>query len=490
MLFGMQSAFADSFLMAGFDGENSSHNWETNDFFQRMQDQTGITFSFDEYTDSGKWQEAKDTMFSSGVLPDVLFKASLTQEEQMKYTEDGQLIDLLPLLQTYAPNLWALLQEHPQWLSAITLPNGMVAALPTINQLPLENAMWINQTWLDNLGLTAPATMEELETVLQAFLTKDPNQNGKNDEIPLSFLGPWDLKFLAHAYGLVANDYNIYVDENGAVQFMPLQASFLDFLQELASLYSQGLLDQNGFTTADALRSVSDEDADVTYGMFFGPNPYTLFPVTLGEQYTLLPPLSYQGKQQYRDIFGPVTGGTFAITSACEDPGAILGWVDVLYTPEGAVQAMAGIKDKDYTVDSDGLWEYAVDLRTESSYILYDLSIYDSGIMPWLFPVDFYAAYQLDSLHAVTQALLELQSKVVSPFPYYYVLSQDQRNYIDPLQLALGKYVDESIAKFTIGELDIHSQADIQAFYDGLNELGVQQFTAFWQEIYDRQLIP
>lgn len=489
LLCGVQIASASTFTLAGFDGQDSSHNWDDNQFFVRMQEKTGVSFQFSQYTDYDKWQQAKNEMFTSGNLPDVLFKADLSVEEQQRYSSEGLLIDLLPLLQANAPNLWALFQSNPEWLKAVTLPDGKVVALPTINTLPTENAMWINQTWLDALGLSKPTDLDSLIAVLTAFQTKDPNNNGRQDEIPLSFLGPWDLKFLAHAFGLVANDYNIYVDEAGQVRFMPLEDKFIDFLKALASMYKQGLLDQSGFTTADSLRAVSDSKATVTYGMFFGPNPFHLFPIDLGAQFTLLEPLAYNGRQVYRDIFGPVTTGSFAITSACQHPEELLAWVDTLYSRDGAVEAMAGAEGKDYHWNEDGTWSYAADLQTESSYILYDLSIYDSGNMPWLFPVDFYAAYDTESLRKTTDSLLGLQPFLVSPFPYFYVLSTDQRNFIDPKQLALGAYVDESIAKFVLGELDINAKDDIDAFYSGLNERGVQDFVSFWQEIYDQQRI-
>ncbi len=156
--------------------------------------------------------------------------------------------------------------------------------------------------------------------VLTAFKTGDPNQNGKTDEIPLAFLGPWDLKFLSHAVGLVANDYNIYLDESGTVRFMPDEDGYVDLLQKLSALNAAGLTDPDGFTTADSLRMVTDDDADVTYGVLFGPNPMNLLPYTLGEQYELLEPLTYEGKQVYRDLGGSVMRGAFAITSACDDP--------------------------------------------------------------------------------------------------------------------------------------------------------------------------
>ena len=119
-----------TFSMAGYDGEDSNHDWETNQFFVRMQERTGISFTFQEYKSSAEWQKAKDQMFAAGELPDVLFKASLTSEELIRYTESGQLIDLKPLLEENAPHLWALLTENPEWMEAITLPNGKIGALP------------------------------------------------------------------------------------------------------------------------------------------------------------------------------------------------------------------------------------------------------------------------------------------------------------------------------------------------------------------------
>ena len=105
-----------TFSMAGYDGEDSNHDWKTNQFFARMQERTGISFTFQEYKSSSDWQKAKEQMFATGELPDVLFKASLTSEELIRYTDSGQLIDLKPLLEENAPHLWTLLTENPDWM--------------------------------------------------------------------------------------------------------------------------------------------------------------------------------------------------------------------------------------------------------------------------------------------------------------------------------------------------------------------------------------
>jgi len=470
--------------IAGFDGDNSRHRWEDNGFFTRMQARTGVQLTFDEYTDYTKWQEAKTAMFASGDLPDVLFKAELTENEQITWAQSGQLIDLAPLLAENAPNLSALLAENPTWKQAITLPDGKIVALPMLNRLPAENAMWINRKWLDTLKLTAPNNWEELVQVLRAFRDGDPNQNGKADEIPFSYLGPWDLKFLAHAFGLVANDYNVYTDETGAVRFMPEQSGYVQMLAALSDAFAEGLLDANGFYTSDTFRTVSDINAAATYGLYFGPNPLTLLPMETAQQYELLMPLTWEGKQVYRELNGSVIRGTFAITSACKDPAAMLRWVDVLYSQEGATEALAGEAGKDYYVGADGTWSYAGDTQTSSSYVLYDLSIYDSGNMPWLFPTDFYARYNNESITSVQAQLQKLRACIVNPFPVY-TLTPEQSAEIAPVQAELGRYVDESLARFVTGEWDAHDAAAIDAYRNGLAQRGLDGFIRFWQDVAD-----
>lgn len=52
----------------------------------------------------------------------------------------------------------------------------------------------INVEWLEKLYFDMPTTTEELKEVLIAFKTKDPNGNGKADEIPLSFINKPEQK--------------------------------------------------------------------------------------------------------------------------------------------------------------------------------------------------------------------------------------------------------------------------------------------------------
>ena len=475
-----------TFTMAGFDGEDSTRDWTTNGFFTRMEARTGVNFTFQQYNARETWQAAKNAMFADGAeMPDVLFKAALTTDELIRYTDSGKLIDLLPLLEENAPNLWAILQEHPDWLKAITLPNGKVGALPAIQELPPQNVMWINTNWLQELKLEMPTDMESLRKVLTAFRDRDPNLNGKKDEIPMLFMGPWELKFFSHAWGVVANDYNIYLDDAGKVQYWPQEDSFFAMAETLRGMFADGLLDPDGFITADSMRRITKNDAEITYGAFFAPSPVALLSYTEGaENYSVMGPFEFEGKQIYRDLIGNINRGTFAITSACEDPAALLKWVDVLYTEDGAIAAMAGEENENYYFREDGSWDWVGGAEGLGIAGLNELTIYDTGDMPWMFPLDFNNRYLENAVGRMNNELAKLNSFAVQPFPTY-TLTNEETAYVGQLQMELGRYVDEMLARMVLGEVPINEETKAE-FMNGLEERGVNDMIAFWQEIATR----
>ena len=72
---------APDFIMEGYDGDLSGRDWDTNLFFSRMQEKTGISYQFRQYTDQEKWAERKRELAEGTDLPDVLFKAELGSGE-------------------------------------------------------------------------------------------------------------------------------------------------------------------------------------------------------------------------------------------------------------------------------------------------------------------------------------------------------------------------------------------------------------------------
>lgn len=477
------AALADTPTMAGFDPESAGHDWTTNQFFSRMEDRTGLSWQFQQEMDSSKWTAAKAAMESGENLPDVLFKAEMTDAEIISLYEAGTLIDLRPLLEENAPNLWQLLQDNPAYMAAITLPDGAIAALPQINQLQVNNALWINTAWLEKLGLSMPTTAEELTEVLRAFRDKDPNGNGKKDEIPLEFFGMWDLRFLSHAFGFVANDYYLTMDAEGHVTSCLLTEENRAFLAWLHELWQEKLLDQSAFYAMDALRPITDSKAAMTYGVMFAPTPLSLIPAAALEQYSLLPPLTYNGEQIYRSFLPDVFNGTFAITAACEDPAAALRWVDVLYTEEGCRLSQLGQEGTEYTLHSDGTWSWNYAME-EISTLIPLVTIADGGLVPGLIP----AAFQLNIEHEATSRIVRdlyaLRQLSVDPMPQRMIPPAVQQE-AARLQATLGPVAEHTMIQFITGDIPLNDDTWAQ-WSAALTEAGLPQMIALWQDFYQQ----
>lgn len=481
LIFLLPCAALSEYSMAGYDDENTYRDWSTNLFFQRMEEKTGVTFCYQQYKTEKDWNAAKAAMLAGGELPDLLFKAELSPAECIKMLDQGVIIDLKPYIEQYCPNLYAILQENPEYWDAITLPDGRVPTLPAISEQPLQNCIWLNQDWMNKLNLSMPTTAEELTEVLRAFQNGDPNGNNKKDEIPLAFLGPFDLKFLGHAFGLVANDYNLRAVD-GQVEFVPRHENYRAFVEWLRALYAEGLLDKNGFTTSDKLRTVSDSSKTNVYGGVITTMVTNFLPSDWAGSYAALPPLTYEGTATYRSFLGHVQSGTCAVTSACENIGEVLGWVDLFYTEEVYVLSSAGLENVDYVMDGDNTWRMT-DAATGNMYFTGETLISSGSTAPGLASDDFQRRYHDAAVGFISDQVALVNAVAERPFPYY-ALTYEQEEEIAPLQAKIGRLVDESLARWVLGETEI-SDESFADFENALNEAGLEEFMAFWQNVLD-----
>ena len=469
---------APDFLMEGYDGGFTYRVWETNLFFERMQDKTGVSFQLRQHSDESGWEERKKELLNGTDLPDVLFKAELSSSEVRDLYQKGYIIDLKPYLETYAPDLWKILQEHPEWENAITMADGSIPALPGINTLQNNDAMWINTSWLKKLKLDMPKTAEELTEVLRAFKTGDPNGNRKQDEIPLAFLGMWELRFLGHAFGIIDNDYYVTA-KDGTVTSSLTSDENRAFLTWLHQLWEEGLLDHYGFSYTDTMRQITDEKKDIPYGMIMTTTPLTILPNAALEQYSMMEPLEYNGKQIYRDLTGDVIRGTFAITSACREPEKLVAWVNYLYTEEGSRMAYYGVEGEEYIWNEDGLWEWNDAMDKVADEILPTHTISEGGAAPGYTDAAFQMKYREESTRNAVEALSHLKQFSVLPYPPVTLDAETEKR-VAEIQDDLSRYAEQTMACFVAGDLELTDE-NWDTFCKTLKEKGLQEMIGIWQ---------
>ena len=469
---------APDYIIEGCDANVTYRVWETNRFFERMQEKTGISFQFRQYTDNETWARRKQELLEGKDIPDVLFKAELGMSEVRDLYEKGTLIDLAPYLEGSAPDLWKLLEEHPEWKKAISMADGAIPALPAINTLQNNDAMWINTAWLKKLKLEVPTTAEELTEVLRAFKTGDPNGNYQQDEIPLAFLGMWELRFMAHAFGIVDNDYYV-TEKDGTVTSSLTSEENRAFLTWLHQLWEEELIDRNGFSVTDSLRRITDEKKAIPYGVLLSVTPVTVLPSNALQQFTILEPLSYNGQKVYRDLAGDLVRGTFAVTSACKEPEKLVSWVNTLYTEEGSRLAHYGVEGEEYIFGDNGMWEWSESLETVANEILPTHTISEGGIAPGYTDAEFQLLYRDENTRETVKAMKALKQYSVIPYPPVTLDAETEKR-VAEIQADLSRYAERTMARFVTGDIGLTDE-NWNEFCRTAEEKGLQEMVEIWQ---------
>lgn len=225
---------------------------------KRLEEKTNVHINWKNFT-KDVFVEKRNLAVASGDLPDAIFNADYSDYELLKLAKDGAIVPLNDLIENNMPNFKKVLEEAPEYKSMITAPDGNIYAFPWIEELgsskeriqAVDSMPWINVEWLKKLGLDMPKTTEELKEVLIAFKTKDPNGNGKADEIPLSFInkpGAEDLAFLFASFGLGENPDHAVVSNDGKVIFTAAQEDYKEAVSFINELYKEGLIDIEAYT--------------------------------------------------------------------------------------------------------------------------------------------------------------------------------------------------------------------------------------------------
>ena len=470
---------APDYIMEGYDGGVDYRVWDTNLFFARMQENTGISFQFRQHTDYSEWTRRKEELLNGENLPDVLFKAALGTAEVRDLYRKGYIVDLAPYLEQYAPDLYRLLEEHPDWKKAITMEDGAIPALPSINTLQNNDAVWINTEWLRKLKLEMPTTADELTEVLRAFKEGDPNGNYQQDEVPLTFIGMWELRFLCHAFGITDNDY--YVSEkDGTVTSSLTTEENRSFLAWLHQLWTEGLLDRDGFINTDSIRQITDEKKAVPYGALLSTTPLTVLPQAALSQYSIMEPLEYNGKKVYRDLTGDLIRGAFAVTSACGKPEELVAWVNTLYTEAGNLMAVYGLEGTEYQWDENGFWEWSASLETVTKEILPTHTLSEGGAMPGYISEEFQMKYRDDATRKAIEELYSLKQYCVIPYPPVTLGAEDEAR-VAEIQNDLSRYVETAMARFVTGDVELNDE-NWDTFCRTVDEKGLQEMIGIWQK--------
>ncbi|GFZ90805.1 sugar ABC transporter permease [Paenibacillus marchantiophytorum] len=335
--------------------------------YKEIEKKTGTKVEF-QHPPTGQEKDQFNIMLASNSLPDVIeynFASGMgqsTAQSPDSLIKGKQILRLNELIEKNAPHLTKVLKDHPEFRKMITTDEGNIYVMPFLlgdEQLSVVNGPIFRQDWLDKLGLKVPTTIPEWETVLTAFRDKDPNGNGKKDEIPfyMNLSGDFDTNnLLVGAWGITTDFYN----DKGKVKYGPIQPEYKEFLATLARWYKAGLIDKDYASITDAkLKDAKITNSQVgAYSGYAGSGlgrylslvqPTTPSFSLVGAPYPKLKEGAAASLGQYTM---PFTGYGAAVSTQAKNPDQIIKWLDYKYSQEGALLMNFGIEGESYKMEN------------------------------------------------------------------------------------------------------------------------------------------
>lgn len=320
------------------------HPQDGNAIFDEMMKRTNTKINFSWFP-TASYEEKVSVTLASGKIPDMIYGANVPS-----LVEQGAIIELDELLEKYGQNiLKAIGEEDLKYVRQAT--DGKIYHIPTILDYPCAYSMQIREDWLKNVGIEkTPETWEEWKAAWTAFKTQDANGDGNaNNEIPYA----GDVYSLMPVFGMnVADKYGFVEDADGNYTLAYELPQFRTFLEEMRTLYKEGILDKEFSTRGTFVNNVELEKAFQANiagsGMTWAANTRTTTEVlqeldanaALVGVKPIVGPNGDHGIPQRKRV-----SGSAAITIAAEDKAEdIIKFFDYLFSEEGTELMSYGIE--------------------------------------------------------------------------------------------------------------------------------------------------
>ena len=438
------------------------------------------------------WNERINLMLATNDLPDIIMKGSIPNLSTA--IEDGQLIAIDDLMEAYSTGLKPLLEEYPDVAVSARASDGKLYTLPGVNtlrpNLTSHRNLWINQQWLDNLGLETPTTTDEVLDVLRASRDGDADGDGDpSNEIPYAVEVSGASQsarpdIIAGLFGLYYNmGYENIQLVDGTVSFLKNTDEWKEVLQYMNTLYTEGLLDNEVYTqTGDmSIGKISSGTCGV-----FGLSSDDLF-TTVSDQYVALAPVqSPNGKTPVIQLESNSMGSNTFITSADESPWVSFRFLDYFFTEEGSMtigcfnEDLIGVTCQQY---EDGTWDYTDEMLNDERGVA--VAVGDACPLP-----GGGFGYWRNENNSNYIYSAKVQENVPVWEPYYQqdpvygtpLFDSDTQAKVDEIRTDLDVYVSECQAKFITGEMSFDEWDN---YCSTLETLRVEELVSYYQTYYD-----
>lgn len=435
-------------------------------------------------------QEQFNLMMASGELPDIVGGNDL-KDKFIRYGMEGAFVPLNKLIDQHAPNLKAFFKSHPNIQRVITAPDGNIYYIPYVPDGQVSRGYFIRQDWLDKLALKTPQTTDELYKVLKAFKEKDPNGNGKPDEVPFLNRDPEEAYRLVNFFGARSTGSNTWMDfyeEQGKVKHPFAEVAFREGIRNVAKWYKEGLIDQEIFTRKSRSREqlFGANQGGMTHDWFASTS---LFNDSMSKSIPgfklmpMAPPVNTKGQRWEEDARQIPRPDGWAITFKNKNPVETIKLFDFYFSQKGREISNFGVEGKTYKVVNGKAVFLDSVLKADQPV---NNQMYGVGAQ---IPIGFWMNYdyerQWTNPIGLEGADMYAKGKYILPqFPGVNMTKEEQAIY-DKYWPDLKSYMAEMTQAWIQGGKDVDKTWD--EYQNQLKGRGFFQVMTVMQKAYDRQ---
>ena len=357
-------------------------------FFKELENRTNVHVEF-QHPSVGGEQQAFNLLIASDELPDMVmcsdrypYPGGMDQA-----VKDGYFLDLTDLVPQYCPNYLTAINnyaekvENPElYKNSIYTEDHRIVTIGQVFREPQGDfaGYYVRKDWLDDLGLKAPVTYEDWETML----TKFKEEKGATAPLLLPKDGYDFYNDLSGGYGVSSSFYQI----DGKVHYGPADEGWKEYMTMLSRWYKNGLIDPDFMSSEvwpDMSMLVTDK-AGVCFTM------YTLIAMYENgnedpdcEYIPVTAPVKQEGdKIMFNGV--PLAGTGVVISQDSPNAELCLKWLNYLYSEEGSLFANYGIEGDTFEY-VDGVPQYNKKVTANDQYSFSQAMCYytmPSGYLP------------------------------------------------------------------------------------------------------------
>ena len=491
-------------------------DFETNTMTLMLEEACGVDLTFDVYP-STDYNSKINMMISAGgsELPDVVF-VDPSDAELLSWIESGVLLPITEYCydETLAPNLHdAMERTGVDILQQITMYDGEIYGIPKFNQTynsEYNEKAWYNMEWLEQLGMSAPTTADELYELLVKVKETDLNGNGIHDEIGMvgtfgnGYEGWFNYCMTPFVYTAGSNYLTV---EDGVVGLAYTTEEWKEGLKFIRKLFEEGLIPQEILTQDGNQYLAMLNSAEPTTMMFFYASPSRVNAANEWRNvYEAVAPLNGpEGKPVSKYAPSVPNNGSFFITRNCENPEAAFRVGDMMVSEYFSIVTRWGEEgvDWDYVENVEGAdeWVAWVDGFDLLITVYDDATFWSSGEIQnrsWMQKGPYIREYGIANGRAKDPETVSIFDTHTSEADNLYqieayrpdevipklIYNADEIDVVADVQTTLNDFVREWTANFMAGNMDIDENWD--AFQEELKNIGVDEYLEIVQTVYDR----